>query len=224
MKRQAGILALLIVTIVAAQDTTTWSLQLAYVPDFWTRSLSFEAGPYNSNSFELGVRVQPAAKLSVDLMGGAVYLSGYDSDSASFTQARPSVYSAMVKLGVVYDLYYGDRSRLGALLHVGLNYDKTIITDYNDYSLESYKQVSPFAFLGVEPTVLITKNVSFFTRIGAMVRYNPATKENELYMNYGSGAPSTRYTIVDKKNSSATISLEGFCIGIRYSFRTTYFD
>jgi hypothetical protein len=133
------------------------------------------------------------------------------------------VYSVMIKTGGMYDLYKGDRSTIGALVLAGMNYEKTFATNFNDNSLTSYKLISPFGFIGLEPSIELTKNFVFFTRLGVCVRYNPATKAYEPYED--PSRPGTmRYELVDKENASATLALEGFCIGIRYQFSTKYFQ
>ena len=223
MKPSAAILIFLCVSALVAQDTTCWAVQFAYAPN---RTISYfyqETGPLVSNEFEAGGRIQPAAKISIDLMAGARYVSGYDDDPQSITIRRPSVYSVMIKTGGMYDLYKGDRSTLGALVHAGMNYEKTYTTNFNDNSLTSYKLISPFGFIGIEPSIELTKNFVFFTRFGACIRYNPATKAYEPYQD--SSQPGTlKYELVNKENASTTVALEGFCIGIRYLFRTKYFQ
>jgi|WetSurMetagenome_2_1015567.scaffolds.fasta_scaffold80521_2 hypothetical protein len=222
MKPSASMLLFLCTSAVVAQDTTSFAIQFAYAPN---RSISYfyeEIEPLVSNEFEFGGRVQPAAKLSIDLMAGARYVSGYDDDQSSQTTGRPSVYSVMIKTGVMYDLYKGDRSTLGALVFGGMNYEKTFTTNFNDNSLTSFKLISPFGFIGVEPSIELTKNFVFFTRLGLCIRYNPATKAYEAFEN--PSRPGTlKYELVDKENASTTAALEGFCIGIRYQFRSKYF-
>jgi hypothetical protein len=223
MKPSTGILLFLCVSALVAQDTTTWALQFAYSPN---RSLPYfyqEIGPVTSTEFEAGGRIQPAAKVSIDLMAGARYISGYDDDPQSVTIGRPSVYSVMIKTGGMYDLYKGDRSTLGALLHAGMNYEKTHTTNFNDNSATSYTLISPFGFIGFEPSIELTKNFVFFTRFGVNFRYNPATKAYEPFPDIT--RPGTmKYELVDKENASTTIAFEGFCVGIRYQFRTKYFQ
>jgi hypothetical protein len=223
MKPSVCIFLFLCASAIIAQDTTTWAIQFAYAPN---RSISYfyqEMGPLVSDEFEIGGRIQPAAKVSIDLMGGARYVSGYDDDQSSQTIGRPSVYSVMIKTGGMYDLYKGDRSTIGALVLAGMNYEKTFATNFNDNSLTSYKLISPFGFIGLEPSIELTKNFVFFTRLGVCVRYNPATKAYEPYED--PSRPGTmRYELVDKENASATLALEGFCIGIRYQFSTKYFQ
>lgn len=223
MKQSAGILLLLCATALVAQDTTTWAMQFAYSPNQSIYHFYQEIGPLVSNEFEIGGRIQPAAKVSIDLMAGARYVSGYDDDPPSITIRRPSLFSVMIKTGSMYDLYKGDRSTLGALLHAGMNYEKTFTTNFNDNSLTSYKLISPFGFIGLEPSIELTNNFVFFTRFGVCVRFNPATKAYEPFQD--SSRPGTlKYELVDKENASTTVALEGFCIGIRYQFRSKYFQ
>jgi hypothetical protein len=224
MKPSAGILFFSLCAFsISAQDTTTWAIQFAYSPN---RSISYfyqEMGPLLSNEFEFGGRIQPAAKVSIDLMAGARYVSGYDDDPPSLTIGRPSVYSVIIKAGGMYDLYKGDRSTIGALVHAGMNYEKTYAINFNNNSATSYNLISPFGFIGLEPSIELTKNFVFFTRIGVCVRYNPATQEYEPFEDIS--RPGTLYyELVDKENASTTVALEGFCIGIRYQFRSKYFQ
>jgi hypothetical protein len=213
-------LVFLISTALFAQDTLTYSVQCAYMPVGFAQI--YEASPFPSSEFEVGGRLQPAARLSVDLVAGALYVTGYETDSDAATVARPSVYSGMFKAGVMYDLYKGDRSTLGAIFHAGVNYEKTYAVDYGDDGKTSYHLLSPFAFAGFEPSVELTKNMIFFTRLGVKLKYNPPTQSYEWQT--GSQPGQGGYELVEKANGSTTIAIEGFCIGIRYQFKSNYFE
>ncbi|MBN2038306.1 MAG: hypothetical protein JW768_16315 [Chitinispirillaceae bacterium] len=213
---------MLAASVVFSQDTTTWSVQCAYVPTAYSHTYYQATDPYLSNEFEIGARVQPAANVAVDLMLGALYVTGYEDDTATLTIRRPPVYSAMGKLGVLYELHRGERSVLGALIHVGCNYDKTYANNpWDNNAKTSYKVISPFGFIGLEPSIALTKHVVFFTRIGLKARYNPGTQQYEL----GPRDPVTskqEYVLVKKENANMTYGVDGFCIGFRYQFKKNY--
>lgn len=204
-----------------ANDTLTYSVHCAYSPTGFSQIYYQETDPYLSNEFEIGGRLQPAARVSVDLAAGAVHVTGYESESASNTVRRPSVYSSMLRAGVMYDLFKGDRSKIGAIAQAGFNYEKSYAYNPATSARSSFHLLSPFGFIGFEPSVEITENFVFFTRFGLKARYNPATQAYEPGAN---GDGTIDYFLVKKANSNVTTAIEGFCIGIRYQFTSRYFE
>ncbi|MBN1129549.1 MAG: hypothetical protein JXA71_11210 [Chitinispirillaceae bacterium] len=208
-------------TMPFAHDTLTYAVQCAYTPTGFSQIYYQEPAPYLSNEFEIGGRVQPASRVSVDLSFGAVHMTGYEAVASSKTVKRPSVYSGMLKAGVMYDLYKGDRSKIGALVQTGCNFEKTFAANPQDYEKTSCHALSPFGFIGCEPSVELTKQFVFFTRFGVKIRYNPPTQQYEWFANPDN---SFEFRLVKKANSTIGTAIEGFCVGIRYQFSSRYFE
>jgi hypothetical protein len=200
-------------TFTASQEFSRFSIQSAFFP-FSISDYNYNMTETNLPSLELGLRIKPIRKVGIDLLIGGNYNSGHEADSVNDQAKVPPHYIFSGKLGLNYNLFSNERATLGIVLNTGALVEKrTIYNYYIDTKDYSYLAVTPYEFLGLEPSIELTKNFVFYTRFGVEIKFNPNTKE---YLNMvGTDHINTK---IEHKDSNATVALGGFCIGIRFQF------
>lgn len=175
--------------------------------------------PPQTNSLEVGARIKPISRFGIDLMFGASYFGGIDANVPRKTSMKPSSYSATVKAGGIYMFYEGEKSNIGGIITFGGTYEKRLVQNYssNTTSYDSYTVFTPIGFIGIEPSVDLSKNFSFYTRFGLQVMNNPATKTYQ-YSGYDFNTGASQYVLVELANEYLSTKLDGFCLGFRFQF------
>ncbi|MBI5805974.1 hypothetical protein HZA73_08005 [candidate division TA06 bacterium] len=207
---------------VVAEDFSKVSIQGAFYP--FRASSNVNSYYYQdvslTPSVEFGVRVKSVKKIGIDFLISAVYSTGCDANAniSNYTAYQPAIYAASGKVGLVYDLYSGDRTALGALFYFGGNYKQHLLWNYLDESIFSYTTFAPFCFMGIEPSVEIAKNFVFYTKFGLDIEKRPNSKGFIAVYDPSPYSYSYQYLLVERKDSGVNIALDGFMLGVRYQF------
>jgi hypothetical protein len=157
-----------------------------------------------SNALEVGARYRITPLWGIDVLLGATGNSGYKGDI--FIPSRSFEYAVQGKVGAAYEIYKSENTSINLIGQAGaISAQKTIQSDL-DNSWLKYDAMTIVGFVGVEPSVRFSENLSFFTKIGLGVMQLPSSRSAQ------NGWAIT--------NGDATniVGIDGFCIGLRYDF------
>jgi hypothetical protein len=209
-----------LIAIVTARDFSRFSLQGAFYPlkyyDINRGLNSYSSIPSLYTPMDIGVRVMTSQKVGIDFMMGGFYNSGFDKDSSNNTIEYPRSYSLSGKIGIYYNIFQHKKASLGALVRTGGYYEKHVVANYNISEAKSYETFTPWGLIGIEPSLEMTKNLSFFTAFGIEFRMNPNSREYQFQNSFVNNTPV--YKFVELSDANTDISLGGFCLGIRFQF------
>lgn len=205
---------------ISAEDFSKFAIQGSFSPFRINELFSSEDYSPEVNALEVGARFKPIPKFGIDIMFGANYNTGYEKNLSKYTPYMPPVYSVTIKTGVIYTFLQGERSGVAGVISFGGIYEKRLVRNYSgnlNTLYDSYKVFSPVAFLGVEPSVNLTRNFVFYTRFGLQIMNYPATKSYE-YSGFDYYSRNSSYKLVEKSDEFVSMRLDGFCLGFRYQF------
>ena len=171
----------------------------------------------------LGLRLGQENHLRYDVLFGMI--SNTEQDQQVEGVIYPAFSNYKFEFGIVAPLAHAHSASLNFLFRYGLSFQKWNAQDTSSvtnpsYAMTYYTVVENSFFVGIEPSVFLSKNLTLYATAGLSLILVPASQSYEYYVN---NAGEVQYTVLASNNDAATsIMTSGCSLGLRYYFKIKF--